>query len=87
MQDYNDPRIDEDIDNEWWQRATTIRKLVQQALNEYADNECGTGELLQALQYHHGTAAQNYVRTQDNDYWLLCRDINELIQEIRHARR
>lgn len=66
--------------------ATEIRTLVQYALNEYGDNECDYVELLQALQYHHGTSAMMHVRTTDNEYYLLCRDINELIQELRHAK-
>ena len=66
--------------------VTEIRTLVQYALNEYGDNECSLGALLQALQYHHGTSAMMHVRTTDNEYYLLCRDINELIQEIRHAK-
>lgn len=83
MLDHDDPRVDERVDEEWWTSPRTIRKLVQHALNDYGDNECSKGDLLQKLQHHHGTCATMHVREDDWRYYELARDINELIQEVR----
>lgn len=60
-----------------------IRAQVQKSLDELGDNEKTLAETMQTLNYYHGVSAMLHVRTTDNAYWLLCRDINELIQELR----
>lgn len=61
----------------------SLRAQAQEIFDEYNDNELCKSDFFRRIDAVHGVASHMYVQTNNQDYWVLCCDLQGLIYDVR----